>query len=352
MAKKKINDNSRVKKLLILLGIVLIMLVIVCVARFHRSRVQHYSQIPMHVANKALPFDFGNKTLLLNKREITFVNGSYKGSSSGYSQDTATIGNKTLSPSQTRAAAILVDSPGGSGTFYYLVGAMNANGEEIYSKPLLLGNRIKIVSVVVEDLQAQGYGITTVRYLEHAANEPMAAEPTQEMTAQYSFQSDGNLLAVGSPITSVPHADCKRNDLETNLALSPGAGNVFGTVTLKNISPHTCQIAGGSFINAEYNPSVTNISIVHVGQTQSQPFILAPNQTIYSQIHYPNGPQCSTGVKTTKVAFSYNISGNETVTFKDMDGAISEDASVQTCNSPADVTQIEIWKMSTTPITP
>ncbi|HSW88637.1 MAG TPA: DUF4232 domain-containing protein [Candidatus Saccharimonadales bacterium] len=350
MAKKKVNDTSRVKKLLILLGIVLVVLAVVCVARLHKSRTQKYSQFPTHVTQQPVPFDFANQTLLLNNREVTFSNGSYRGSSTGYSQDTATITDRTLNPSGTRAAAILIDSPGGSGTLYYLVGAMNANGEEIYSKPVLLGDRIKIVSVMVDDPKTQDKGVITVRYLDRTANEPMAAEPTQEMLVKYAFQDNGNLIEVGSPVIAVTNSDCKPHDLEANLDLSPGAGNVFGTFTLKNISANTCQVLGGSFINAKYNQSITNITVAHVGQTQPQPFTLAPNQTIYSQVHYPNGPQCSSGVKTTKVTFIYNISPANIVTFKNTNGEAAQD--VQTCTSASDITQIQIWNMATAPITP
>lgn len=153
-----------------------------------------------------------------------------------------------------------------------------------------------------------------------------------------------------SPTTSVGY--CSPQDLDAAVHFSPGAGNVYGTFTLKNMSPHTCYLLGGSFISAHYDTStVKNITITHVGQTQPAPFILSPNQTLYSQVHYPNGPQCqSVGLNNTAVLFTYQISSTDTVTFKNENGSTQQQ--IHTCTSPTDQTEIQIWNMSTSPITP
>ncbi len=145
---------------------------------------------------------------------------------------------------------------------------------------------------------------------------------------------------------------CTPQNLDASLTLSHGAGNVYGTFTLKNLSQQTCQILGEEFINVAYDTNtVKNITITHTGQTQSQNFILSPGQTLYSQVHYPNGPQCqSVGINTTGVVFTYKISPTDTVSFKNENGNIMQQ--VQTCKSPTDMTEIQIWNMSTSPITP
>lgn len=145
---------------------------------------------------------------------------------------------------------------------------------------------------------------------------------------------------------------CQAAAVQAVVTLSPGAGNVYGTFTLKNISNNTCQILGNEFITVNYDTSaVKNITVLHVGQTQEQPFTLTPGQELYSQVHFPNGPQCqSVGIHPTPVTFTYKISPTNTVMFSSPSERIAP--VVQACSSPADMTEIKIWKMSPTPITP
>jgi hypothetical protein len=140
---------------------------------------------------------------------------------------------------------------------------------------------------------------------------------------------------------------CSSSDLQALLSLDHAAGNVYGTFTLKNISGYSCQVLGGQFIQANYTSS--NTKVVHVGQTPSQSFELAPGQTIYSQVHYPNGPQCSSSVTPINVTFTYSVSPTESVTFRDQSGKAEQ--SVQACTSQQDITEIQVWNMSPQPIT-
>lgn len=148
------------------------------------------------------------------------------------------------------------------------------------------------------------------------------------------------------------HSYCHSKDLQAVVALSPGAGNVYGTFTLKNISKNTCQILGNAFVNVNYDTNtVKNMTVTHVGQTQEQPFTLTPGQILYSQVHFPNGPQCqSVGIHPTPVTFTYKISSTDTVTFSSPSERLTP--MVQSCSSAADITEIKIWEMSTTPIVP
>jgi len=159
--------------------------------------------------------------------------------------------------------------------------------------------------------------------------------------------------AVLSPMTTQTQnttSYCSPQDLQANLSLSPGAGNVYGTFTLKNISQANCQVLGNNFIAANYNTTtVKNITIMHEGITQSAPFQLSPNQTIYSQVHYPNGPQCQGSTVATPVTFTYKISPADTVTFANQTGNKAQN--VMTC-ATSDITAIEIWQISLMPIPP
>jgi hypothetical protein len=144
---------------------------------------------------------------------------------------------------------------------------------------------------------------------------------------------------------------CTSDELEALIALSPAAGNVYGTLTLKNVSSAECEVLGGKFVTADYDSSIKNIAVTHIGQTQEKPFILSPGQTIYSQVHYPNGPQCqSVGLNQTRVTFSYQVSPTDAVSFKNSQGGTQQ--IVQSCLSPDDMTEIQIWNMANQPITP
>jgi len=145
---------------------------------------------------------------------------------------------------------------------------------------------------------------------------------------------------------------CSSQNLQAFLTTSPGAGTVYVTFTLKNISKASCRVAGGNFISATYDTAtIKNITTSYIGETQTQPFILQAGQTLYSQAHYPNGPQCATSAPLpTKVTFSYQISQRDSVIFKTIDGNTEQD--IPSCSSESDKTDIEIWHMSLQPITP
>jgi hypothetical protein len=139
---------------------------------------------------------------------------------------------------------------------------------------------------------------------------------------------------------------CHSSDLEAILTLDHAAGNVYGTFTLKNISSKHCQVLGSKFIDAQYTSS--NTKVIHEGQVQAQAFDLVPNQTIYSQVHYPNGPQCGSETVPLPVIFTYMISPTETIVFRNQTGQAEQ--LVQSCKLPNDITEIQLWNMSSKPI--
>ena len=145
---------------------------------------------------------------------------------------------------------------------------------------------------------------------------------------------------------------CLPENLAAIVSFNPGAGNVYGTFTLKNISQQKCKVLANAFISVLYDTNtVKNIAVVHVGHVSGTPFYLLPNQLLYSQIHYPNGPQCtSIGINKVSVMYSYQISPTNRVSFKNSAGKIEQ--TMQTCTSPTNMTQVEIWQMSSQPITP
>lgn len=70
------------------------------------------------------------------------------------------------------AAILLVNNPGGSGTFYYAVIAVNKNGTYHSTNALLLGDRIAPQTVTIKD------GNAVFNYAVRKANEPMTTKPS------------------------------------------------------------------------------------------------------------------------------------------------------------------------------
>ena len=69
------------------------------------------------------------------------------------------------------AVFLLVQDPGGSGTFYYVAAAHKVDGGYRGGAAVLIGDRVTPQRLDVV------YGVVVVDYLERAPGEPMAAEP-------------------------------------------------------------------------------------------------------------------------------------------------------------------------------
>lgn len=210
---------------------------------------------------------------------------------------------------------------------------------------------IILVIIVVLLLLVAGYFYGKSLTTEFIAPTPTPMPIILPTTAPTSIPTPTPTPVTVTPNPTVTISYCLPANLQATIDLSPGAGNVYGTFTLKNVSSNTCKISGGEFIGVNYDTTkVKNITVTDIGQTQSQPFILNPNQTIYSQVHYPNGPQCQSGVNQTPVTFTYKISPTSTVVFTSAQNNIPQ--VVQTCKSDSEMTEVQIWNMSTQPITP
>jgi hypothetical protein len=142
---------------------------------------------------------------------------------------------------------------------------------------------------------------------------------------------------------------CLAKDLKADVVQSGAAGSIYSTFTLKNISDKTCSVLGGNFMQISYDSKLNNIKTTFIGSAQKRDFVLKPNDAIYSQTRYPNGPQCQEKTITTLVVFSYKISLNQTVNFANLQGQVGQ--TVQTCESEKEITEIQIWPMSKNPIT-
>lgn len=191
MAAKKSNFDSRI---IVLPGIVAGVLVITFLAwnLGYSTGMSDELDITTVPAGVRVPtgttFNFGDRTYNLGNSAIQFTHGSYK--------NQALMINQSINPSDNRAAVVIAYSPGGSATFYYLAGGMLKDGENNYSMPVLLGDRIKILSVTVDNPDTHNNGIVTVIYLDRPKGAPMSSQPTIRVTNKYAFEENGNLIQV------------------------------------------------------------------------------------------------------------------------------------------------------------
>jgi hypothetical protein len=139
---------------------------------------------------------------------------------------------------------------------------------------------------------------------------------------------------------------CTADDIDSRISLEPAAGNVYGTLTLKNVSDKNCSINGNKFVQP--TSTAKNITITKEGKPGATYITLKPNETVYSQVHYPNGPQCTDSTETKSITFAYQISASQTVTFADAQSNM--DQSLTVCSSQDEKTAIEVWGIATEPL--
>jgi len=88
------------------------------------------------------------------------------------------------------AVAILVEAPGGTGSFYYLFAVMNRDGAPVQlGEPDWLGDR-----TVVERLTIDRKGVISIRYVTHADDDP-ACCPTMKIEDRYRVEK-GKLIGI------------------------------------------------------------------------------------------------------------------------------------------------------------
>lgn len=151
-----------------------------------------------------------------------------------------------------------------------------------------------------------------------------------------------------SPSSSAS-AYCKPTQLQAYMQPDVAAGNVYVTLTIRNTSTTSCQVTGNNLPKVDYPLSVTNFKTDTKKQSTTAVFTLAPTKTIYSLIHYPNGPQCSSQATNVDAGVSYAISANDTISFKPTSGTTLQ---IPSCGSASDITTIDLYGFSTQQVTP
>lgn len=142
-------------------------------------------------------------------------------------------------------------------------------------------------------------------------------------------------------------SSCNPEQLRVTMQLEPAAGNIYGSITLTNTSQKACDIVIGQKIQANVPPTIKNLTIAYLGSEDKETVTLTPGQSIYSQLHYPNGPQCSSGIVSTPVILTYPLANNQTLTLTDKNNS---QVKVATCQNPVDMTTLDLWYFSTKPL--
>ncbi len=89
-------------------------------------------------------------------------------------------------------AFLVTQSPGGSGTFYYLAGAINNGGKYTGTNLMLIGDRIAPQTTEYRDLGAPQGARVIVNFAERKPDEPFTTRPSvgRSIFAKYSAASN------------------------------------------------------------------------------------------------------------------------------------------------------------------
>jgi hypothetical protein len=169
-------------------------------------------------------FDPTNATYTIDGQPVTLIHGA-NSSTSLFGQP---VSGDLNSDGKADAVVILVQNPGGSGTFYYVAAAINAaNGIE-GTNAVLLGDRI-----APENLQII-HGEVIVNYADRKPNDPMSTPPSVGVSKYLTV--NGTTLVEASPAAG-PGERCGGNMTTApvcqtgyHCAPTPGSHLPFGDV--------------------------------------------------------------------------------------------------------------------------
>lgn len=131
-------------------------------------------------------FDPLNTTYTIDEQPITLVEGKYKSEAipgSGIEDTVQVFGVPAIGDfdedGDSDAAMMLVENPGGTGTFYYLASAVNENGKTKGTNAIFIGDRIS-----PKNIEIRGRKII-VNYADRKPDEPMAVAPSVSITKEF-----------------------------------------------------------------------------------------------------------------------------------------------------------------------
>lgn len=145
----------------------------------------------------ATAFDPLNATYIIEGQPITLVNGSASTSmTTVFGQPTSGDLNGDGNPD---AAVILVQQPGGSGTFYYVAAALDIASATVGTNAILLGDRIAPQTLEIAN------GQIVANYADRAAGQPMTTPPSVGVS-KYLIVTGTTLATTTAPSISTSTA--------------------------------------------------------------------------------------------------------------------------------------------------
>lgn len=161
------------------------------------------------------------------------------------------------------------------------------------------------------------------------------------------FSSLSKAIAPTPTVVLSQTPQCQKNQLTTNISAQGAAGNIYATLELTNTGTTSCAVMLGNTLTAIF--TANNMAIKYAQAVPTETFVLTPSAKVYSQIHYPNGPQCQSGIKEQPITVLYQANQ---VTIPFNPNAPNDKLVVQACLSQSEQTTIDIWPLSKNPITP
>ena len=160
-----------------------------------KSRVAEETQIPQATSTPISRGTYGSDPLNTSYKiegvMVDLVDGKYEEVTHGSAAKiVASVGDVTVGSltqeGQDDAAVVLVQSPGGSGAFYYIAASLDKGDGYLGTNAILLGDWIAIQTVVIENMQI------IVNYADRAEGDSMADSPSVGVSKY--FVVDGEKL--------------------------------------------------------------------------------------------------------------------------------------------------------------
>lgn len=207
------------------------------------------------------------------------------------------------------------------------------------------------IFLIDKDLQPQGEAVSIIDQVFDVPN-----------TGSYPYTvpkdaPNGNYIIKIGTLSSQPFqisntkneqstVSCKPTDIKATISFEGAAGSTYGTASLTNTSQKPCNVQGNQYIKPQF--SASNIEVSEQELVDLPILVLQPNQTIYSQVRYTNGAQCSGPTQAATVSFSYPISTSTTVTFKDSGNKAQQ--TVPVCQNVNEITELLVWGLFDQPL--
>ncbi len=132
------------------------------------------------------PFDPLNATYIIEGTPVTLINGKSLANGVSTTAFGPPASGDLNGDGMSDAAIILMQNPGGSGTFFYAAAAINTPNGASGTNAIFLGDRIAPQNISIAN------GVIMANYADRKPGEPMSAQPSVGVTKYLRY--DGSVL--------------------------------------------------------------------------------------------------------------------------------------------------------------